>query len=341
MTESLLKKDTPVIIISRTDNIGDVVLTLPLVAYIRKKYPHARILFLAKKYIRPLIEACENIDEFLDVEEVLALPETFMQVDFFKKLKADVIIHVFPNHEVAWLARKAGLPMRIGTSHRSYHWLYCNRLVNFSRKRSSLHEAQLNFKLAYPLGLEVPELAELKNSYGLTRVPQINTDILDKSCFNLIIHPKSRGNGREWDWKHYNKLVEILPKEKFKIFVTGTEEEGKVIRENLLKDHPEVNDMTGKQTFSELIGFISKADGLVASGTGPLHLAAALGRKAIGLFPPIKPIHPGRWAPLGPDAHFLVLDKTCVECKNGGSCACINSITPEEVSALLNNGLLK
>ncbi len=341
MTESILKKDKPTIIISRTDNIGDVVLTLPLVAYIRKKYPHARILFLAKTYIRPLIEACENIDEFLDAEEVLALPETFMQVDFFKKLKADVIIHVFPNHEVAWLARKAGIPMRIGTSHRSYHWLYCNKLVNFSRKRSNLHEAQLNFKLAYPLGLEVPGLADLKNSYGLTRVPQINTDILDKTRFNLIIHPKSRGNGREWDWKHYNKLVEILPKEKFKIFVTGTEEEGKVIRENLLKNHPEVNDMTGKQTFSELIGFISKADGLVASGTGPLHLAAALGRKAIGLFPPIKPIHPGRWAPLGPDAHFLVLDKTCVECKNGGSCTCINSITPEEVSTLLNNGLLK
>ncbi|HWY98910.1 MAG TPA: glycosyltransferase family 9 protein [Bacteroidia bacterium] len=341
MAENILKKDKPVIIISRTDNIGDVVLTLPLAAYIRKKYPKARILFLAKKYIRPLIESCSTIDEFLDVEELLALPETFMQVDFFKKLKADAIIHVFPNHEVAWLARKAGIPLRIGTSHRSYHWLYCNKLLSFSRKRSNLHEAQLNFKLAEPLGLDVPELVDLKNSYGLTRVPQINTDILDKSRFNLIIHPKSRGNGREWDWKHYNRLVEILPKEQFKIFVTGTEEEGKVIRENLLKNHQEIIDMTGKQSFPELIGFISKADGLVASGTGPLHLAAALGRKAIGLFPPIRPIHPGRWAPLGPDAHFLVLDKSCDECKNGGSCACINSITPEEVSTLLNNGLLK
>jgi heptosyltransferase-3 len=332
----VFSSDKPVIIISRTDNIGDVVLTLPLVSFIKKKYPRAQILFLARKYIRPLLEACENIDGILDMDEISALPETFMQVDFFKNLHADAIIHVFPYLEVAWLARKAGIPLRIGTSHRSYHWLYCNKLINFSRKRSTLHESQLNFKLAKPLGLSIPEREEIKTSYGLTRLPKWNgADVIDKGRFNLIIHPKSRGHGREWDWKHYNKLVEILPKEKFKIFVTGTEEEGKVIREKLLKNHPEVTDMTNKMDFSQLIAFISVANGLVASGTGPLHLAAALGKRAIGLFPPIKPIHPARWAPLGPKASYLALEKNCVECKNSTHCACINSITPEQVKELL------
>ncbi|MGP8214549.1 MAG: glycosyltransferase family 9 protein [Bacteroidia bacterium] len=335
MAKSILRNDRPVIIISRTDNIGDVVLTLPLAAYIRKKYPQATILFLARKYMRPLIESCSSIDRFLDVDEILSLPETFMQVNFFKELKADVIIHVFPNHEVGWITRKAGIPLRIGTSHRSYHWLYCNKLINFSRKRSSLHEAQLNFKLARPLGLDVPGKEELINSYSLTKIPPLNSNLFDKNIFNLIIHPKSRGSAREWDWKHYNKLVEILPKEKFKIFVTGTEEEGKIIRENLLNNHPEVIDMTGKLDFSQLIAFISKADGLVAASTGPLHLAAALGIKAIGLYPSLRPIHAGRWAPLGPDGHYLALEKNCTGCKNNTYCACINSITPEQVKELL------
>lgn len=44
---------------------------------------------------------------------------------------------------------------------------------------------------------------------------------------------------------------------------------------------------------------------MVASGTGPLHLAAALGINAIGLFPTIRPIHPGRWQPIGMKAHFF------------------------------------
>jgi heptosyltransferase-3 len=335
MAKSGLKKDNPVIIISRTDNIGDVVLTLPLAKYIRLKYPKAKILFLAKKFMRPLIEACENIDAFVDADELLALPETFMQVNFLKELKADIIVHVFPNHEVAWLARKAGIPARIGTSHRSYHWLYCNKLVNFTRKKSLLHEAQLNFKLLSPLGLTVPSLDELKTSFGLTHLPLLQTDVLDKEKFNLVIHPKSRGSAREWDWEHYNKLAEILPRDKFKLFVTGTEEEGKVIREKLLKNHSFITDMTGKFDFSQLIAFIANADGLVAASTGPLHIAAATGRKTVGLFPSIRPMHAGRWAPLGPKATYLALDKDCVECKGNTHCACINSIKAEQVKELL------
>ncbi|HTB07645.1 MAG TPA: glycosyltransferase family 9 protein [Bacteroidia bacterium] len=331
----IFKSTKPVIIISRTDNIGDVVLTLPLVSFIRKKYPQAQILFLARKYLRPLLEADENINKFIDWDEVSALPETFMQIDFFKKLNADAIIHVFPNLEVAWLAKKAGIRIRIGTSHRSYHWLYCNKLINFSRKNSPLHEAQLNFKLAKPLGLTVPEKEELKNSYGLSKLPKWNGDVIDKSRFNLIIHPKSRGSAREWDMENFSKLINILPKEKFKIFVTGTEDEGKIIREKLLKNHPEVTDMTGKMDFSQFIAFISATDGLIAASTGPLHIAAALGKKVVGLFPSIRPMHAGRWAPQGPQATYLALEKDCTDCKNSTHCACINSITPEQVKELL------
>jgi heptosyltransferase-3 len=64
-------------------------------------------------------------------------------------------------------------------------------------------------------------------------------------------------------------------------------------------------DMTGKMTLPQLISFISNADGLIASGTGPLHIAAMAGINTLGLFPSVRPIHPGRWAPLGKKAGFM------------------------------------
>jgi ADP-heptose:LPS heptosyltransferase len=76
-------------------------------------------------------------------------------------------------------------------------------------------------------------------------------------------------------------------------------------------------------------------DVLVAASTGPLHIAAALGVKAIGLFAPMRPIHPGRWAPVGKDAHFVVIDKTCEDCRKGGSCACIEAIEVQKVIKLI------
>jgi len=326
----------PTIIISRADNIGDVMLTLPLAGILRKKFPDATLIFLGKKYIRPIIESCKHINKFIDWDEIQSLP-TGDQLSRLKSYNAEVILHIFPHPEIASLAYKAGIPNRVGTSHRSYNWLYCNKRVNFTRKGSDLHEAQLNIELLKPLGITtIPSLEEIKSLYGFTKIPAWKgDDILDKSRFNLILHPKSRGSAREWEWKNWNKLAEILPKEKFKLFVTSTENEGVEIRENLLKNHPDITDLTGKIDLTQLIAFISKADGLVACSTGPLHIAAALGKRAIGLYPSIRPMHPGRWAPLGTNATYLVLEKECSDCKKKNFCLCINSLTPEQVKALL------
>ena len=91
--------------------------------------------------------------------------------------------------------------------------------------------------------------------------------------------------------------------------------------------------MTGKMKLDELISFISKADGLVAASTGPLHIAAALGKHALGIYPPIRPMHAGRWGPLGIHAETIAPDKNCVACKsNPAACSCMNEITPRMVS---------
>ncbi len=51
--------------------------------------------------------------------------------------------------------------------------------------------------------------------------------------------------------------------------------------------------MTGRLDFTQLIAFIANAMMLlVATSTGQLHIAAALGKRAIGLYPSIRPMHP-------------------------------------------------
>ena len=82
-----------------------------------------------------------------------------------------------------------------------------------------------------------------------------------------------------------------------------------------------------------MISFLNHADGLVAASTGPLHIAAALGKHALGIYPPIRPMHPGRWAPLGERAEFAVMDKSCSECRNiSVQCYCMNEITARQLA---------
>jgi ADP-heptose:LPS heptosyltransferase len=147
----------------------------------------------------------------------------------------------------------------------------------------------------------------------------------------LILHPKSKGSAREWGLENFSKLIELLPAEKFNIIVTGTKEEGSLMAGFLEKHRERVTDMTGKLSLSEMITLIGSSDGMVAASTGPLHLAAALGTRAVGLYAPMRPIFPKRWAPVGKNATYLVLEKNCNDCRKTLDCRCIRSITPESV----------
>jgi heptosyltransferase III len=323
-------------IISRTDAIGDVVLTLPVAGVLRSLYPSARILFLGRAYTRDIIEACTHIDGFLDWDQLKeSSPDQQLTAT-----AADTIIHVFPNKPVARAAWQARIPQRIGTTNRLYHWRYCNIRVPLSRKNSPWHEAQLNLQLLKPLGArESYTVEEISGFYGLTRLvdlPPAITALLAPDRFNLILHPKSRGSAREWGLDNFRQLIALLPRNRFNIFLTGTAAEGKLL-EPLRQEFPFLTDLTGRLSLGELMSFIARADGLVAASTGPLHLAAALGINALGIYPPIRPMHPGRWAPVGKKAVVFVENKDCDACRKTGDCACMRAIRPQALSEYLQS----
>ena len=331
------------ILLSRTDSIGDVVLTLPLAGLLKKKYPGCRISFLGRNYTRPVIKLSQHIDQFenWDDYEELRLPD---QVQKLRNLQVDWIIHVFPNKKIATVAKKAGIKNRVGTSHRTFHWLNCNRPVSFSRRKSELHEAQLNCKLLAPLNIEIPDLKLLENNYGFKRpsegLEKVQT-LIDQNKFNLVLHPKSKGSAREWGLDNFSRLIKLLPADKYKIFISGTENEAVQMNEFLKKHKNKIVNITGQFSLPEFITFLSLSDGIVAASTGPLHIAAALGRTAVGIYPPIKPMHPGRWAPIGKKAKVLVKEGDCNDCRKTMDCYCIQEITPEQVKEVLLNAVAK
>lgn len=315
------------IIISRSDSIGDVVLTLPVAGVLKKAFPQTTLAFLGKQYTRPVIEACSFVDVFLDVDDFLQKPV------LINGQQPEAIVHVFPVPALARRAKSLKIPLRIGTTNRLYHWTTCNQLVRLSRKNSPLHEAQLNVQLLQPFGIHTTYSADALGAlYGLNQLQPLAEEfsrLISPNRYNLILHPKSQGSGREWPLEQYAHLVRLLDPQRFQIFISGTEKERPLLQPLFDEAGHRVTDISGKLSLAQFISFIHHCDGLVASGTGPLHLAAALGKDALGLFPPIRPVHPGRWRPLGKKAKVFVLEKDCTACKkNPVACACMNAIEP-------------
>lgn len=300
-------------LINRIDNIGDVILTLPVCIYLKLLYPDIIITILARSYTKPVIDACPAIDHFIDYEQLILLPEK-EQIADIKKRNIDVILHTFNKTTIAKLAKQAGIPIRIGNTSKNSHFIYCNKLIRLSRGNSHLHEAQQMFLFLQPLGLpHIPTIGTIANYYKDFYKPK---DVLTPELasnlkpdkFNLIVHTMSNGHGREWEMDKYAELIKQLPLDKYNVLITGSDKEAKVLNK-WVKDLPAgVINMSGKMTLPEFMSFICKADGLLASGTGPLHMAAASGIHALGLFPVSKSINALRWAPLGKKAEHIESD---------------------------------
>ena len=323
------------IIISRTDSIGDVCLTLPICSALKSRFPEVRLVFIGKSYTKDIIAACTFVDAFLNWDDLQQLPqkEAIAQI---KKHYAEAIIHVFPNKKLAKMAFFAKIPYRVGTSHRLFHWYSCNHLLNFTRKKSDLHEAQLNFRLLFPLGIEVPSFDNLKTEKLLHTQVVLPSKIEQqlRPVKKVVLHCKSHGSAAEWGIANFMQLAEKLLQQGVQVIFTGTENEGQHFRP-YLPQHELIFDTSGQLTLAELIALIDCADALVAASTGPLHIAGLLGKRAIGLFSSRRPIHPGRWQPLGKKSESLVNDTNCASCKKSINCDCISQISVDEVIRII------
>ena len=239
------------IVISRTDSIGDVVLTLPLAGILKQKFPNAKIIFFGSNYTKPIISASQYVDEIWEWTEFQKMDRK-TQINWLRAQKIDAFIHVFPRKELAKTVKKAGIKMRIGTSHRLYHLMTCNHRPNFTRKNSPLHEAQLNTKLLTPFEINQDySLEQLNQHVGFDKIPKLKDEfksLLDPTKINLILHPKSQGSAIEWGVLNFLKLAKEFDQDQVNIFFTGTEKEATYFRAELPKQK-NIFDLSGKMGY--------------------------------------------------------------------------------------------
>src|SRR5690606_8233861 len=147
--------------------------------------------FLGKSYTEPIIKNCPNIHHFLNWDHWQSMPNPDL-IKYVKDLNIDFFYHIFPNKKIAYIAKKAKIKNRIGTSHRLFHWTTCNHKVFFSRKNSNLHEAQLNFELLKPFyKIKTPSMTDMITWTSLQKIkPSETVNSYISSKKTIIIHAK-------------------------------------------------------------------------------------------------------------------------------------------------------
>ncbi len=293
------------VVISRTDGIGDVVLSLPIAGALKAFLPEVQVTFLGRGYTREVVACCADVDAFVDWDLASGLHPAG-QAEFMNALNADAVIHAFPRKEVVYAASRAKIPIRVGTARRFHTLLRVNRPLWFSRKHSTLHEAALNLRMLHALGIKAQtDDASIEGFMRLrpqVAVPELATRFCAKER-SVLLHPLSHGSAVDWPLSCFGELAVVLSDAGFTVGITGTGSERERMADGLPWER--VTDFCGQLSLAELIAVVAESGGLVAGSTGPLHIAAALGVHALGLYSPQPPIFPTRWRPIGKNAGYI------------------------------------
>ena len=331
------------ILLVRTDRIGDVILSLPCAAFLKRAIPGVKVTFLAREYTAPLVRMSPDVDEVLVDDPANSAREL---AEKLRRSRFDAVILLHPTSRLAralWLAR---IPVRVGTAYRLYSILL-NRRIKQHRKYSLKHELEHNLELVAK-GLKLEYLTDSGQRTAFAPKIVIPEDLITSALAKakvgeqgsyIVVHPGSGGSAMDWPPERFAELIDQMSSlgtgnGKWGVVVTlgPGEEPLKAKLKSFLKAEPVW--VTGL-SLPELAAVLSQARLVIANSTGPLHIATAAGTKVIGLFCPVVPCHPKRWGPYG-DGHAVIMpdpDKICKECP-GPSCPqydCMRSIPVSKV----------
>lgn len=323
------------ILISRTDRLGDLILALPFVETMKRRYPKCRIDVLASLYASPILENNPHIDKIVRVQNDQLWSDNLYKKDLLHKIRMEeykVVVALYPERDIAQLFQRAEIPYRIGTARR-FHSIYFNYHITHSRKANVKHEFEYNldFLKFFRDGdtITVPQVYLLEKE--LRNARRILNDVGADETF-VVVHPGSRGSAERWPLERFVELYRRISHQGLSVVLSGSEEEGKHLQEATTGLDVPVRDITGQTDLRTLAAVLSLARVVVANSTGPLHLATAVGTHVVGLYPSRKAVSPKRWGPLG-EPH-RVIQPNDVECScPPKQCRCMSTISVDQVAA--------
>ena len=287
------------ILLVRTDNIGDVLLTTPALASLRRKYPKAFIGYLCRWYTAPLLHQNPAVNQVLKIDE--GFP--FGVLRKIKELKFDASVHFFVEPKSILLTYLAQIPYRIGPLSKGWSGLLTDKVIQ-NRSKVEKHEAEYNLDLAKECGADTLTFPPNIFLSGIEKREgsQILSSVAGESDLKpVIIHPGPHAHVESWPASSFLELAVKIADRGDKVVFTAGKGEAKVIEQVQKMGHKNVHAIpAGSLTLRQLAGVISNSRMFIGNSSGPLHIATALAVPTISFFPKRPRVTSAkRWGPFG------------------------------------------
>lgn len=274
--------------------IGDIILSTIIVDNLLAYFPGVKIDYLTEPFAKPALEDNPNINKILTMGKKEFPVWVALRI---RKENYDLLIDTWCNPRSAQITFLSGVKYRLGFSYRGRKYAY-NILATSGR--GAYHSAEHNLELIK--ALNVPIISK-KIQYYISETDKKYAGSVIKERFNendfiVGIVPSGGWESKRCDaskWVEICKAVHDKYNAKcFILWGPGDENDADYIIKNT-GDYTIRAPETGLKRMSALINECSL---IIANDSGPMHIAAALGKPTLGIFGPTNPVAHGPYSPI-------------------------------------------
>jgi len=291
------------VLLFRFGGIGDMILITPVIKALENNYPNAGVYVVCSDKIKaeflmryPNVKEVKAFDLYsIDTRTILKgkpRKEFLRMLRYIRRNKFDLLINLHIPALIDWWAVelilillsgakiKAGInPLFLGTYSFYHFWVSEERKAN-------MHYTELFNFLLKVIGIE----GDIHTSFPLLEEDKTSLQLLLKNYDIKLtsplacLHPGGYRLSLEsklWSVSNFKELASRLIRYGFKVVVIGNKDEEKLGRA-ICEGIPCIN-LAGKLNIFQAAALIQTSDLFIGNDSGPLHIAVAVGTKAVGI----------------------------------------------------------
>lgn len=311
------------ILLIKPSSLGDIVHALPVMHALRARFPHAHLAWLVAAPFASLLRDHPHLDEIITFDRrrmgqtgrSLRVSVEFLH--YLRDLRArrfDLALDLQGLFRSAFLAYASGAPVRIGfaAAREAAPLFYTHRV----RVRDpDLHALDKNLTIAAELGCTDPpptiDLA-LRDQDRTAAAALLASIGLAADAPFIAVLPGARWETKRWFPQRFAETIDRLWTERrIPAVLLGGGDDRPVCSQVAAASRAAPADLSGKTDLRQLVAVLERAAAVLTHDSGPMHLAAALGKPLVAIF---GPTHRFRTGPYGQADAVLQADLPCVPC---------------------------
>lgn len=259
------------ILVIQTAFIGDAILTLPLIQFLKTKYDNCQITVLAIPSTSLIFESSDYISNVITYDKKGKEKSLIAYFNLIKKIRKNNFDEIYSPHRSirsTLISFFSGAKVTVGFDIADFSFLY-KKKIKYEKEH---HEVKRNLALA--------DFNFQENDWKI--LPSINYDKIDKSKVEQIITTDKKiiaiAPGSVWQTKIYPKeyFIEIaknLISKNYFIALIGGSEDFSLCEDIKSKIKENIISLAGKLSLIESIYFLTKCEALICNDSSPTHMA--------------------------------------------------------------------